>query len=165
MLHFVLALLLIIGDAAISPVFSGDTSYRDPRRPSFTMLIPDSWTATKTDQGVTIRRSPSYAFLHVAGNAVQPGAMLVQIRPQLERQWKNFQEIDSGAAMFGGQQGAYAIYAGVPPSGVREIMKVVTMTNGRLTYTLYMGIPADEYRQIKRDMDRIEASFAPDPVR
>jgi hypothetical protein len=158
-------MLIIAGSVFAAPVFAGDSSYRDPRQPSFTLLVPDGWTATKSDQGVNIMRGTSYVQLWVKGGSAQPGAMLVQIRPQFEQQWKNFQEVDSGEAVFGGQKGAYAIYAGVPPSGVRGIAKVVTMTNGRLTYTLFTGAHADEYGQVKRDMDRIQASFAPDPAR
>ena len=142
-----------------------DTTYHDPRQPSFTLLVPDGWKLSKTDDGIKIDRGTSWVQLFVQKGATEPGAILVQFRPQFERQWKNFREVSAGGVSFGGQKGAYAVYAGIPPSGVSGITKVVTMTNGRLTYTLFMGVHADEYDKLKRDLDRIQASFTPDTIK
>jgi hypothetical protein len=165
MRHLILTFLLIAVSVVAAPASAGDSSYRDPRQPSFTVLIPHGWTAARTNEGVQLAVGTSWANLAVLSSAVQPGAMLVQIRSQFERQWKNFREVDSGGVVFGGQKGAYATYAGIPPSGVGGITKVVTMTNGRLTYTLFMGAHADEYGRVRPEMDRIQASFAPEPAR
>jgi hypothetical protein len=162
--RLILAVGLISG-LTTGPGFAADTSYRDPRQPSFTLLVPDGWTLTRNDQGVKLNRGTTWVQLVVQKGTGQPGAILVQTRPQFERQWKNFREIGSGDVSFGGQKGAYAVYAGVPPSGANAITKLVTMTDGRLTYMLFMEAHADEYDRVKRDMERIQASFSPDPVR
>jgi hypothetical protein len=159
-------LVILIGIiAGAIPALAADTIYRDPRQPSFTLLVPDGWTAERDDQGVTLRSDDSYFVLGVSGGATPPGAMLVQVRPQIERQHKQFREMEAGRTTFGGQDGAYAIYTGVPPSGISSITRIVTMTNGRLTFFAYEGMPADKVQQRKPELDRIERSFTPDPVR
>lgn len=162
MLRFVSLLMLF---AAVWPADAADSTYRDRRQPSFTLLVPDGWTAVPNEQGVAIRREESYFQLRVAGGSTSPGAMLVQLRPQFERQWKQFREIEAGRARFGGLDGAFVVYGGVPPSGVAEILRIVTTTNGQLTFTAFAGVPADKAQQRKPDLDRIERSFTPDPVR
>jgi hypothetical protein len=165
MLHLVLAFLLTVASVTVSPALGEDKSYRDPRQPSFTLLVPNGWALTRTEQGVNLANGTGYAQLGVLRDTQQPGAMLVQVRTQIEQQYKNFREIDSGGSRFGGQKGLYGVYSGIPPSGVNSIMKVVTMNNGQFTYILFMGAHTDEYDRLKRDMDRIESSFSPDPVR
>src|SRR4051794_38612380 len=149
----------------LSSAWAADTTYRDQRQPSFTLLVPDSWTASRIDQGVTLSHGKSFFTLAVKSGTAQPGAVLVQLRPQIESQSKEFREIDAGRVTFGGQNGGYAVYAGVPPSGIRSFRRVVTMTNGRLTFIAFESAPTDEYETIKPQLDRIERSFSPDPVR
>jgi hypothetical protein len=149
----------------LSSAWAADTTYRDQRQPSFTLLVPDGWTASRTDQGVSLRHGESTFELGIMSGTAQPGAVLVQIRPQLESQWKEFREVDAGRVTFGGLNGAYAVYAGVPPSGSRSFQRVVTMTNGRMTFIAFASAPADEYEAVKPQLDRIERSFSPDPVR
>jgi rhodanese-related sulfurtransferase len=46
-------LVILIGIiAGAIPALAADTIYRDPRQPSFTLLVPDGWTAERDDQGV-----------------------------------------------------------------------------------------------------------------
>jgi hypothetical protein len=161
--HALFALIGILAGAV--PALAGDTTYRDPRQPSFTLLVPDEWTALRNDKGVMLKRGDSYFQLGVLGEAISPGAMLVRIRPQFERQYKQFRELEAGRATFGGQDGANAIYTGVPPSGISSITRIVTMTNGRLTFIAFEGMPADEAQQRRPELDRIEHSFAPDAAR
>jgi len=161
--HVLFALIGIVACAV--PALAADTTYRDPRKPSFTLLVPDGWTAERTEQGVTLRRGDSFFQLRVLGEAISPGAMLVRLRPQFERQYKQFRELEAGRTTFGEQDGAYAIYTGVPPSGISSMTRIVTMTNGRLTFVVFEGMHADEAQQRTPELDRIERSFAPDPVR
>jgi len=158
-----LAALVMI--AFVGPAGAADSTYRDPRQPSFTLLVPDGWTAEPNDQGVMLRRDDSYFMLRVTGGATSPGAMLVQLRPQFERQWKPFREVEAGRVVFGGQDAAYAVYAGVPPSGIESIARIVAMTNGRLTFVAFEGTQADKTPQRTAELNRIERSFAPDATR
>lgn len=162
MLRFVSLLMLF---AAVWPADAADSTYRDRRQPSFTLLVPDGWTAVPNEQGVTISRDDSYFQLRVFGGSTSPGAMLVQVRPQFEQQWKQFREIEAGRTRFGGLDGAFVVYGGVPPSGVNSIARVITTTNGQLTFAAFVGMPVDKAQQRKPDLDRIERSFSPDPVR
>lgn len=148
-----------------SSAFAGDTTYRDPRQPSFALLVPDGWTANKTEQGVTLTRGRSYFQLGVMSGAAQPGTMLVQFRAQFERQWKEFREVDAGRVVFGGQNGGYAVYAGVPPSGIPSFQRVVTMSNGKLTFVAFEGVTSEDAKTLTPQLERIERSFTPDPVR
>ncbi len=162
-MRYLMALALVI--LPISTARAADTIYRDPRQPSFTLLVPDGWTASQTDQGVTLSHGRSFFQLGVLGGAAPPGTMLVQTRSQFERQWKNFHEVDAGQVSFGGQNGGYAVYAGVPPSGIPSFQRVVTMTNGRLTFMAFEGVTEADSNAIRPQLDRIERSFTPDPVR
>lgn len=161
---FNLVLLLSILFCTAAPAFGHDLTYRDSRHPSFSLLVPDGWQASVTKAGVNLTHgTPSnYAQLAEIEGAEEPGAMLVQLRPQFERQYKDFRGVASGRTMFGGGSGAYVIYAGIPPSGVRQITRVVTMTTGHMTYVLFIGVHADEYERLKADINRIQSSFAPD---
>jgi len=73
--HALFALIGILAGAV--PALAGDTTYRDPRQPSFTLLVPDEWTALRNDKGVMLKRGDSYFQLGVLGEAISPGAMLV----------------------------------------------------------------------------------------
>lgn len=161
MLRLLLASLAVV--ALAGPAAAADTTYRDPRRPSFTLLVPDGWTAETHGKGVTLKRDGAYFALVVNPGATSPGAMLVQMRSQFEPQWKQFRELEAGRTAFGGQAGGYAVYAGIPPSGVSSVTRVVTMTNGTLTYVAFAESHADQLKENKADLDRIERSFAPDP--
>jgi len=143
---------------------AADTTYRDRRQPSFTLLVPDGWTATATNEGVTIARGSDSFHLNVQLGARQPGEVLVSMRPQFQRQLQGFRELAAGKLQFGGQTGAFAVYAGVPPSGIGGIDRIVTMTDGRLTFTAFESSRDSEAAQVRPALARIEASFTPDPV-
>lgn len=151
--------------AAVSPACAADSTYRDPRQPSFTLLVPDGWTATSNNHGVMVSRDDNYLMLRVFSGTMSPGALLVQVRPQFEQQWKQFREIETGRTRFGGLDGTFVIYGGVPPSGIESIQRIVAATNGQLTYAAFIGMPVGKAQQRKADLDRIERSFTPDPVR
>jgi hypothetical protein len=154
--------LMMIGNW--SSVAVADAVYRDPRHPSFQVLVPDGWTVQRQQAGITLSNGSDSFALWVIGGAKSPGSMLVQIRPQLEQQWKEFREAATGRLTFGGQPASYAVYTGIPPSGVRSIQRVVAMSNGRLTFVAFARAPADRYQAAKPVLDRIELSFQPDSV-
>jgi hypothetical protein len=162
MIRFVLTLLLTL--ACLVPVQAADTVYRDSRSPSFSLLVPDGWTAERNEQGVMLRRDDAYFVLRVTPGGASPGAMLVQMRPQFERQYKGFREVESGRVGFGGLDGAFAVYAGVPPSGIDSITRIVAATNGQLVYMVFQGSPVTE-AQRRPELDRIERSFMLEPKR
>ena len=56
-------ILLMLAIALAFPAGAADSTYRDPRQPSFTLLVPDGWTAEKNSQGVTISRGDSWFML------------------------------------------------------------------------------------------------------
>jgi hypothetical protein len=147
------------------PVQAGDAVYRDPRQPSFTLEVPDGWAAERHNQGVTLQRDDSYFALRVRGGATSSGAMLVQLRPQFERQWQQLRELGAGATVFGGQPGAYMVLAGTPPSGIPSVIRIVTMTNGRLTYIAFAESQQAAEARRRPELDRIERSFAPESPR
>lgn len=156
------ALVMIGGSLVPLAAFANDALYRDPRQPSFSLLVPDGWTAEKNSTGVTIRRGGSWAQVAVKPGMAEPAAVLVQIRPQIERQSRNFRELETGAMTLSGYKGAYVIYSAIPPSGVSEIAKLVTLTTGQMTYLVSAAARSEEYRSVKGDLDRILASFTPD---
>lgn len=156
---------LMVFLAAVWTVDAADSTYRDPRQPSFTLLVPDGWTAVTNERGVLISRDDSYFLLRVFPGSTSPGAVLVQVRPQFEQQWKQFREIEAGRTRFGGLEGAFVVYGGVPPSGAESIQRIVTTSNGQLTFAAFIGMPVAKTQQRKADLERIERSFAPDPVR
>jgi hypothetical protein len=157
-------LMLAIAVAVALPAVAADSTYRDPRQPSFTLLVPDGWTAASNNQGVTISREDSYFMLRVFPPSMSPGALLVQVRPQIEQQSKQFRELDAGRTRFGGLDATYVVYGGVPPSGVDSIQRIVAATNGQLTFGAFSGMPV-KTPQRKAELERIERSFTPDPVR
>lgn len=139
--------MLVVIEPVCFQAWASDTIYRDARRPSFSLLVPDGWTA-------------AYVTLLVQLGAFSPGTMLVQLRPQFESQFKNFQELDSGQSMLAQHRAGYAVYEGVPPSGVKSTLRIITTTNGKLTYTLFVEAHTDEMPRYERDLNRIPASFA-----
>ena len=161
MLRFLALLALLFA----WPVGAADSTYRDPRQPSFTLLVPDGWTVAPNDQGVTISRERAYFNLRVFGGSTSPGALLVQVRPQFEQQWKNFRESESGRTTFGKLDGAFVVYRGIPPSSVESFTRIVAASNGRLTFAAFIGVPVENAGPLRGQLDRIERSFAPDPVR
>jgi hypothetical protein len=159
-----LVLTLLLTAAFFAPAQAADTLYRDARSPSFSLLVPDGWTAERNDQGVLLRRDDAYFMLRVMPGGDSPGAMLVQMRPQFERQYKGFREVAAGRVAFGGLDGAFAVYAGVPPSGIESITRIVAVTNGQMVYMAFEGSPVAG-AQRRPEMERIERSFTPGPMR
>jgi hypothetical protein len=145
-----LSILLMV--AATAPAYAADTTYTDPRQPSFTLLIPDGWTAMRTESGVVVSLGKSFFHLGIIGSAVSPGAALTQVRPQVEKQWQQFHETESGQTQFGGQPAAFAVYTGIPPSGVPSIQRVVAMTNGTLSYWAFEDASQAEARTIMPEL-------------
>ena len=115
-----------------------DTTYMDPRRPSFALLVPDGWTIVKTENGVDLKHEDSAEVtLFVQGRAVDPSDFIRNALPQIKQQHKNFHLIDQGACLFGKESASYIIYSGIGPKGPALTVKMVTMTNGHLTYVMF----------------------------
>jgi hypothetical protein len=159
------ALALIIGTSVISPARAVDTNYRDPRQPSYSLLVPDGWTIARTEQGVQLSRGTAHGYLLASRGAVPAGALLAQLRQQFESQSKIFREIASGELPFGGQRGAYGVYSAVSPTGLPVVLRVMTTTNGRMAYSLFFEVNAGDYERTRIDIERIQSSFMPDPVK
>ena len=157
-------ILLMLAIALAFPAGAADSTYRDPRQPSFTLLVPDGWSAEQNSQGVMIRRDDSWFLLRVFPPSKSPGALLVEVRPQVEQQSKQFRELDAGRTRFGGLEASYLVYRGIPASGVESIGRIVAASNGQLTFGAFMGMPV-QAAQSKAQLERIERSFTPDPVR
>jgi len=143
----------------------GDTTYTDPRRPSFTLLVPSAWTIVRTDTGVDLKHGDdAEVTLFVYGKAIDPNDFMRNALPQVKQQHKDFRLIEQGACLFGRESGAYAIYTGVGPKGPALKVKLVTMTNGQLTYVMFEQAPPDKYEDEKGTMQRIQDSFLPESV-
>jgi len=149
-----LVLVIVLAVAAV-PALAKETTYRDPRNPSFSLLVPDGWTASKTDSGVSLRRGKSSVILMAATGNRPPADMVADIAGQFKNQAKNFREMDKGECRFGGQEGAYTVFFGVGPNGTADITRVVSMTNGQLVYTLIAEIGPNEYDAEKAELQRI----------
>ena len=149
---------------AAVPALAKDTTYRDPRNPSFSLLVPDGWTASKTDSGVSLSHGKSSVILMIATGSRPPSDMVADIVGQFRNQAKNFRQMDSGDCRFGGQQGAYTVFFGIGPNGTADITRVVSMTNGQLVYTLISEIGPNEYDEEQVDLQRIQDSFAPEAI-
>ena len=159
---FLLPLALVI-DLMICPALAKETIYRDPRQPSFTLLVPDGWSAAKTDQGVEIRHDrTAVVMLVVQTESVDPSNLIAEA-PQLEKR-EGFHLIEKGGCVFGSQNGAYIIYSLKRTDGPTLITKEVMMTTGHLTYTMFEQSHADKYDDEKSDMERIQKSFSPETV-
>ncbi len=157
-------LSILLALTTISPA-AADTVYTDPRQPSFTLLVPDGWTVTRTKESVIVSHGKSFFHLGVLSGALSPGAALTQNRPQMEKQWQQLQETESGQARFGGQPAAFAVYSGIPPSDVPSVERVVAMTNGTMSYIAWEEASQAEAQSTMPELARIERSFTPAPPR
>jgi hypothetical protein len=156
-------LLVIAVSIVVVPAFAADTIYKESRRPSFTILVPDGWTLEKTDQGVSLNHGKtSEIALGALAKAFEPSSYLDQAIPQIQAQAKNFRLIERGACIFGQQQGSYAMYSGIGPNGVASISKMVVMTNGQFSYVLATETRPDKYNDEEADLQRIQDSFTPE---
>lgn len=144
--------------------FANDTTYRDPRNPSFSLLVPDGWTATRIDSGVSLSHDNTTVILRGVSGSRPADDMLADIVSQFQKQAKNFHDMDKGGCRFGGEKGAYAVFSGTSPNGTSEVTKVVTMTNGQLVYMMIQQTRPDQYEDEKRDLQRIQDSFAPEKL-
>lgn len=149
---------------AASPCFATDTTYRDPRNPSFSLLVPDGWAAKRTDSGVNLSHGGSSALLFAVTGNRAAGDMVADIVGQVQKQGKNVRDMDKGECRFGGQKGAYWLFSGTSPNGTPEVTKIVSMTNGQLVYTMIQEARIEEYEDEKRDLQRIQDSFAPEAL-
>jgi hypothetical protein len=164
--RLVLALLALASFFLAKNSSAADTTYTDPRRPSFTLLIPSGWTAVKTENGVDLKHGDAAEVtLFVQGQAIDPPDFIRRVLPQIEQQHKNFRLIEAqGACLFGKESGAYVVYSGIGPKGPALTIKMVVMTNGRLTYVMFEQAPPDKYNDEKSAMQRIQDSFAPEAI-
>jgi hypothetical protein len=150
--------------ASTVPAFAKDTIYREPRRPSFTILVPDGWTVSTTAQGISLKDSEGDDIqLFLQRNAMEPSEYMDNILlPQVRKQTQNFRLIDRGACLFGKQSGAYAVLSGISPNGGNYTTKFVTMTNGQATYLMVEQSDPGQYDRHKAVMQRIQDSFTPE---
>jgi Short C-terminal domain len=149
---------------AVVSAFASDTTYRDPRNPSFSVVVPDGWTAKTTNSGVNLGHGNSSVILmSVSGSRPAPD-MLADLVSQFQNQAKNFHSIDKGECRFGGQQGVYSVFSGISPNGTLEVTRIVTMTNGQLVYAMILQAHQEEYEDEKHDLQRIQDSFAPEAL-
>ena len=145
--------------------FARDTTYTDPRRPSFTLLVPDGWTIVKTENGVDLKHGDTgEVTLFVQGRAIDPSDFVRNVLPQIQQQHKNFHLIDQGACLFGKESASYIVYSGIGPKGPALTVKMVTMTNSQLTYVMFEQAPPDKYDDEKSAMQRIQDSFSPEMI-
>jgi hypothetical protein len=106
-----------------------------------------------------MKRGEASAALWIKSGITQASEVLNQVKPQLQRQWKNFSEVDSGSTVLSGQSASFTVYSSVPPSGIKTAVKIVTMTDTQYTYLLFLVAPVNE-AALKADLDRIQSSFA-----
>ena len=149
---------------ATLPGFAKDTTYKDPRNPSFSILVPDGWAAKRTDSGVSLSHVNSSVILNITAGSRPADDMLADVVSQFQKQARSFRDIDKGQCRFGGEKGVYAVFSGIGPNGTSQITKVVTMTNGQLVYLLIEEARPDEYEDEKGDLQRIQDSFAPEAI-
>jgi hypothetical protein len=160
-----IATLLTLGTVvAFCTASAKDTIYKDPRKPSYTLLVPDGWEAVTNRQGVKLPGGAGWGQLLVQNGAHEPGQTIVSFTKMFESQYKDFRVANTTKCRFGGGDGASIVFSGVSPNGKRSNTRIVTMTNGVLTYVLFMGADAAAYPAPQADIDRIQESFAPDPV-
>ncbi|HZP04113.1 MAG TPA: SHOCT domain-containing protein [Terracidiphilus sp.] len=146
------------------PGFASETTYHDPRNPSFSLVVPDGWTAKRTDSGVSLNHGNSSAILMAITGNRSATDMLEDIVGQMQKQAREFRPMDKGACRFGGQQGAYSQFSSVGPNGTAEVVKVIAMTNGQLVYLMIQETQPGEYEDNKNDLQRIQDSFAPEAL-
>lgn len=155
-----IGVLLLIALAALA----NDTTYHDPRHPSFSLLVPDGWTAKRIDSGVSLSHGNTSVMLTAVSGSRPADDMLADVVSQFQKQTKNFHDMDKGTCRFGGEKGAYAAFSGTSPNGTSEVTKVVTMTNGQLVYMMIEQTRPDQYDDEKPDLQRIQDSFAPEAM-
>ena len=141
-----------------------DTIYKDPRKPSYTLLVPNGWEAVANNQGVKLSGGAGWGQLLVENGAHEPAQTLASFTKMFEKQYKDFRVDSTAKCRFGGGDGVCTVLSGVAPNGKPSITRIVTMTNGMLTYVLFMGAEAAAYPTLKADLDRIQESFTPDSV-
>src|SRR5271165_4674350 len=129
------SLLAIVLAVTALPAWTKDTTYHDPRNPSFSVLVPDGWLASKTDSGVDLHHGNSNVMVWVVTGNIPPADMVANITSQFQKQAKEFRMMDKGECRFGGQKGAYTVFSGISPNGTPEVTRIINMTNGQLQYT------------------------------
>lgn len=164
MAKFTKVLLAAVLATAACPSFAKDTTYRDPRNPSFSLLVPDGWTASRTNSGVSVSHGYTTVILLASTGNRPPADMVADIESQMQKQAKNFHEISKGACQFGRQKGAYTQFLSTGPNGTTEIARVVSMTNGQIVYTMIEEVKPEQYNDEKQDLQRIEDSFSPEAI-
>src|SRR6516225_6000067 len=81
---------------AAFPGFANDTTYRDARNPSFSLVVPDGWTAKRTDSGVNLSHGGSSALLLAVTGTRAPDDMVADIVSQIQKQGKNVRDMGKG---------------------------------------------------------------------
>ena len=162
--HALRALLLVAGIAVVKPADATEQTLRDGGQPSYQLAIPDGWDVVPNQapngiKGVTMKRGEASAALWIKSGMTQASEVLTQVKPQLQRQWKNFTEVDSGSAIFSGRSASFVVYSGIPSSGTQATVRIVTMTDTQYTYLLFLEAPVNEVA-LRADLDRIQSSFA-----
>src|SRR4051812_44826004 len=96
------ALSLAVSIALFRPAAAAEQTLRDDGQPSYELTIPDGWDVTPnqaqdgTTKGVNMKRGEASATLAIKKGITQPGEILAQVKPQLQWQWKDFSEVDTG---------------------------------------------------------------------
>jgi hypothetical protein len=164
MSRLIATLLALCTVVAVCPGSAKDTIYKDPRKPSYTLLVPDGWEAVANKQGVKLSGGTGWGQLLVENGAHEPAQTIASFRKVFESQYKDFRINSTAKCRFGGGDGVYTVFSGVSPNGKASITRIVTMTNGVLTYVLFLGADAAAYPALKADIDRIQGSFSPEAV-
>jgi CHAT domain-containing protein/Tfp pilus assembly protein PilF len=153
-------LALVTCVATFHAASAAESVYRDPHQ-RFTLQIPEGWTSAPTNVGVNVSRGKAYASLIIMERSGRASDLVSFFSRQFEKQWANFTELKRGDSRFGGQAGAFAVFAGVNPKGGEEVLKIVAMATDERSYALLMGVPKDAIEGATwRDLARIEQSFA-----
>ena len=96
--------------------------------------------AVTNKQGVKLSGGAGWGQLLVENGAHEPAQTLASFTKMFVNQYKDFRVDSTAKCRFGGGDGVYTVLSGVAPNGKPSITRIVTMTNGVLTYVLFMEL-------------------------
>jgi hypothetical protein len=102
--------------------------YNDPRG-SFSVAIPDGWTAAPQGEngatGVMITQGTSYAVVAPWATASQPSDIVVNLANQFQTKYQNFAMSQHGPSTLNGLDMAFGKFTGIDPKGAPVAMVII----------------------------------------
>jgi eukaryotic-like serine/threonine-protein kinase len=130
---------------------------------SYTVGIPDGWTANRTSDAVTEVRNPDdrnqFLRLIASGPGANPLAELTSEEPGFRRRYPTYTKINLAAVQFRGYDAADWEFTFVRGNSTKHVLYRLWVVNGRY-YGVYLSAPQDAFDGLRSQFDTAAATFA-----